>query len=31
MELNFEGLKMPKLNIPTVRAQRIGEKIRLYV
>ena len=27
MELNFEDLEIPKLNIPTVRAQRIGEKI----
>ena len=26
MELNFEGLKMQKWNIPTDRAQRVHEK-----
>ena len=26
MELNFEGLEMPKGNIPTSRAQRVDEK-----
>ena len=27
MELNFGGFEMQKWNIPTVRAQRVGEKI----
>ena len=26
MELNFEGLEMPKWNIPTDRADRVDEK-----
>ena len=31
MGLNYEGLEMQKRNIPTSRAQRIDEKMGLFV
>ena len=31
MELNFKGLEIQKWNIPTDRAQRVDEKMGLFV
>ena len=31
MELNFESLEIPKWNVPTDRAQRVDEKIGLFI
>ena len=31
MELNFEGLKMQKWSIQTDRAQKVDEKMSLFV